>query len=239
MKNPSLLELLEAGVHFGHQTSRWHPKMKPYLYGQRGGVHIIDLEKTQAKLTETLAAVADLAAAGKTILFVTTKPQAAEIVKQAALSCGMPYVVDRWIGGLFTNFTEIKRMITRYVSLKEQQVNGDLEKYTKKERLDIAKELTKKDLSLAGLSALKTMPEVLFAPALQCEKAAVTEARATKVTVIGIADSNANPEQADFAIPGNDDAVKAIKILVNLVAEAINEGKARPPAVAVVEQTNQ
>lgn len=225
MKIPSLTEMLEAGVHFGHQISRWHPKMEPFIFTQRNGVHIIDLEATEKQLQETLAEVKQMAKEGKNILFVTTKPQAREIVKAAAMDAGMPYLVDRWIGGLLTNFTEIKRLIKKYAMLKEQQANGELERYTKKEQLRIGKELVKMDQSLAGLVSLEKMPDVIFIPALQREKTVVVEANKMRVPIIGVCDTNANPDKADYVIPANDDAINSIKMMVNLVAEAVKEGK--------------
>ncbi|PIR04300.1 MAG: 30S ribosomal protein S2 [Candidatus Magasanikbacteria bacterium CG11_big_fil_rev_8_21_14_0_20_39_34] len=226
MKYPTVLEMLQAGVHFGHQSSRWHPKMKPYIFTVRNGVHVIDLEKTQQKLEETLMAVKEKAAKGQKILFVSTKPQAKEIVKKAAIDCGMPYLVDRWIGGMLTNFVEIKKLIKKYVSLKEQRDSGELEKYTKKEQLQIAKELEKMSHYLEGLLSLDGLPDALFIPALQREKTAVVEANRTGVPVVGIADTNANPAKAEYIIPANDDAVRSIELMVGLVRDAIKEGNA-------------
>lgn len=227
MKIPSLLEMLQAGVHFGHQVSRWHPKMKQFIFTKRNGVHIIDLEKTQAELEKTLAAAKAMAAEGKQILFVTTKPQAREIVQKAAQDCGMPYLTDRWIGGLLTNFTEIKKLIDKYVKLKEQQASGELERYTKAEQVKIGKDLVKMEKSLGGLTSLTKLPDAIFIPALQREKTVVTEANTMKVPVIGICDTNANPSKAAHVIPANDDAVNAIKMMVELVSAAIAEGKAQ------------
>lgn len=226
MKIPSLLEMLQAGAHFGHQVSRWHPKMKPFIFGERNGVHIINLEETAKKLEETLAAVRTMAAEGKMILFVTTKPQARDIVKHAALSCGMPFLVERWIGGLLTNFTEIKKLLKSYRDMKEKQATGEFERYTKKEQLEIAKDLEKKDGTLGGIATLERMPDAVFLPALQREKTAVAEADRTGVPIIGIADTNANPLRAAYIIPANDDAVRSIEMMVGLVAEAIKEGRA-------------
>lgn len=225
MKIPSITEMLQAGVHFGHQTSRWHPKMNQYIFTVRNGIHVINLEKTQVELEKTLNVVRSMAAEGKNILFVTTKPQARDLVKQAAIDCGQPYLVDRWLGGMITNFTEIKKLIKSYVDLKEEQRTGELEKYTKKEQLEIAKDLEKKDETLAGLVSLTRMPDAIFVPALQREKTAVVEANKMGVTVIGISDTNANPLKADYVIPANDDAVKSLTMIVNLVAEAIKEGR--------------
>ncbi|MFH1947343.1 MAG: 30S ribosomal protein S2 [Candidatus Magasanikbacteria bacterium] len=227
MKIPSILEMLKAGVHFGHQTTRRHPKMESYIFTKRNGVHIIDLEKTKVIMEEVLVQVKKMASEGKTILFVSTKPQAKEIVKKAAMDCGMPYLVDRWIGGLITNFTEIKKLIARYNQLKEEQASGELEKYTKKEQIDFAKQIKKMDISLSGLTKIQKLPDVLFVPSLQNEKTAVTEANKMGVRIIGIADTNANPDKANYIIPANDDAINSIKMIVNLVAEAVKEGVAQ------------
>lgn len=225
MKVPSILEMLQAGLHFGHKACRWHPKMKEYIFTQRHGVHVIDLEKTQAYMKETYAAVKQMAAEGKTILFVTTKPQAKQIVAEAAQRADTPYLVDRWLGGMLTNFVEIKKLIKKYVSLKEQQRNGELERYTKKEQVRISKELVKMDKTLAGLTTLTKMPDAIFLPAMQREKTAVIEANRTGVDIIGVCDTNANPLKATHIIPANDDAVKAITLVVNMMADAVIEGK--------------
>ena len=225
MKTPTLMEMLKAGVHFGHQVSRWHPKMKQYIFTKRNGVHVINLEETVKELGATLEEVKKMAANGENILFVTTKPQAREIVKAAAIECEMPYLVDRWVGGLLTNFTEMKRLFKNYLSLKEQQASGELEKYTKQEQTRIGKELVKMDKSLGGIAKLEKLPEAVFIPALQREKTAVTEANKMKVKIVGICDTNANPEKATYIIPANDDAVKSIKMMVELVRDAVKEGK--------------
>lgn len=224
-KIPSVLEMLQAGAHFGHKAAKRHPKMAPFIFSSRNDVHVIDLEKTQEKLKEVLEVVKKMAAEGKVILFASTKPQAREIVKQAAIDCGMPYLVDRWLGGLITNFSEIKKLISKYNKMKEEQKTGEWEKYTKKEQLDFSKLLEKMDKSLSGLATLTKLPDVLFTPSLQREKTAVLEANRMGVAVVGITDTNANPDKADYFIPANDDAVNSIKLMVNLVAEAIKEGK--------------
>lgn len=225
MALPSLLDMLKAGVHFGHQSSRWHPKMAPFIFTKRNGVHIIDLEKTLEEMDKTLAAVKEFTAQGKNILFISTKPQAKEIVKAAALDAGMPFLVDRWIGGMLTNFPEIKKRIKKYNELKSQQASGELEKYTKKEQLDISKLLGKMDLSLGGLKDLTQMPDAVFVPAMQREKTAVTEATTMGVDIIAVCDTNANPDKAKHIIPANDDAVNSIKLVVELVAKAAKEGR--------------
>lgn len=225
LKLPSILEMLQSGVHFGHQVSRRHPKMNQYIFGERNGVHVIDLEKTKAKLEEVLAAVKKMAAEGRVVLFASTKPQARDIVKQAAIDCGMPYLVERWLGGLITNFSEIKKLIQKYNTMKEEQASGEWEKYTKKEQIDFAKKLETMHVSLAGLSSLTKLPDALFIPSLHGEKTAVTEANKTNVAIIGVADTNANPNKATFVIPANDDAVNSIKMIVGLVAEAVKAGR--------------
>lgn len=227
MKYPSVLEMLQSGVHFGHHVSRWHPKMKPFIYGDRNQVHIINLEKTEEQLHAVLPAIKQMAAEGKQILFVTTKPQARDLVKQAAIDCGMPYLTERWLGGLLTNFAEIKKLIKKYNTLKEKQVKGELGNYTKKEQLEIAKDLEKMDTYLAGLSTLERMPDALFIPSVQREKTAVVEANKMNVPIIGVCDTNANPAKVAYVIPANDDAVKSITLVVDLVRDAIKEGSVK------------
>lgn len=225
MQIPSLEQMLQAGAHFGHKKSRWHPKMSPFIFGDRHGIHILNLEETQKQLETVLGQVKQMTKEGKVILFVSTKPQAREIVKAAALECGAPFLTDRWLGGMLTNFTEMKRLIKKYLRLKNEQATGELEKYTKKERLEIGKEIEKMDSYLSGLSTLEKLPDALFLPSVQQEKTAMQEARAMKVPVIGVCDSNANPRFVDYIIPANDDAVKSIMMMSNLVAAAIKEGK--------------
>lgn len=226
MKYPTLVEMLQAGVHFGHQISRWHPKMKPFIFGQRNGVHIVDLRETQKQLQDVLPKIKQMVAEGKVILFVSTKPQARELVKQAAIDCGMPYLVDRWLGGALTNFDEIKKLIRKYVTYKEKQAKGEFEQYTKKEQLEMKRNFEKMGTYLEGLSTLTRMPDAIFLPAVQREKTALTEAMRVGVEVIGICDTNANPNKIDYVIAANDDAVKSISMMVGLVAEAVKEGKA-------------
>lgn len=225
MKIPSILEMLQAGVHFGHQVSRWHPKMKPYIFTERNGVHVIDLEKTQAKLKEVAEVAKKMAAEGKIILFATTKPQAKEIVREAAMACGMPFLVERWLGGMLTNFAEIKKLIKKYNTLKAEKASGELEKYTKKEQLEFAKQLEKLEGYLCGLADLEKMPDVVFLPAFQKEKTAVLEAERMNVPMIAVCDTNANPVKADYFIPANDDAVNSIRLIANVMSEAIKEGR--------------
>ncbi len=224
-KMPTLLEMLKAGVHFGHQKSRWHPKMEQYIFGVRNGVHILDLEKTQVQLDKALNYVRNLAAKGQVILFVGTKRQAREITKAAAISCEMPYLVERWIGGLLTNFDEVKRRLKKYHNLKEMFASGEIEKYTKKEQVTMKKQLEKLDKYLIGLTTLDKMPDALYIADMRTEKTALAEAERTEITTVAVCDTNTNPEKVSYAIPANDDAVNSIKLIVDLVAEAVNEGR--------------
>ncbi|TSC83772.1 MAG: 30S ribosomal protein S2 [Parcubacteria group bacterium Gr01-1014_13] len=224
-KMPTLLEMLKAGVHFGHQKSRWHPKMEQYIFGVRNGVHIIDLEKTQVQLDKALNYVKNLAAKGQVILFVGTKRQAREITKAAAVSCEQPYLVERWIGGLLTNFGEVKRRLKKYHDLKEMFATGEIEKYTKKEQVTMKKQLEKLDKYLIGLTTLDKMPDALYIADMRTEKTALAEAERTEVPTVAVCDTNVNPEKVNYAIPANDDAVNSIKLITDLIAEAINEGR--------------
>lgn len=222
---PTLLEMLKAGAHFGHQKSRWHPKMATYLFGSRNGVHIIDLEKSLVELEKAYEYVKSLAANGKLILFVATKRQSRDLVKAAAESCGMPFTVERWIGGLLTNFDEVKKRIKKYLQMQEEVKTGEVEKYTKKEQIEFKKELEKMGSYLSGLVKLDKMPEAIYVADMRVEKTAIAEAQRTGVKIVGVCDSNVNPEKADYVIPANDDAINAIKIIAELMAEAVNEGK--------------
>lgn len=225
-KIPSMMDMLKAGAHFGHQSSRWHPKMQPYLFGLRNGVHVIDLEKTVEEMEKTLNYVRTLAGQGKVILFVGTKRQAREVVREAAIACGMPYLVERWIGGLLTNFEEVKRRLKKYNTLKEQIKTGEIERYTKKEQIVLKKMVEKMDKYLVGLTKLEKIPDALYIADLRVEKTAVAEAKRTGVKIVAVCDSNVNPTKADHIIPANDDAVNSIKLMANVMSEAVKEGRA-------------
>ena len=218
--------MLKAGVHFGHQKSRWHPKMKESIFGVRNGVHIINLEVTLGKLKEALDYVRNLASKGQVILFVGTKRQAREIIKEAAQKCGSPYLVERWIGGLLTNFDEVKRRLKKYHGLKDQFATGEIEKYTKKEQVEFKKQLERMDKYLIGLTALDRMPDALYIADMRTEKTALAETARTELPVVAVCDSNTDPTKVNYAIPANDDAVNSIKMIADLIAEAIIEGKA-------------
>ncbi len=224
-KLPTLLEMLQAGVHFGHQKSRWHPKMKPYIYGVRGGVHIIDLEKSLGELEKALDYAKNLASEGKVILFVGTKRQTRELIKNAAEKCAMPYLTERWIGGLLTNFEEVRRRLRKYHGMKDQVATGEVEKYTKKEQAKFKKELEKMDRYLSGLGNIDRLPEAIYIADFRTEKTALAEAQRKDVPVIGVCDTNVDPRDADYPIPANDDAVNSIRLIADLLSEAISEGK--------------
>jgi len=232
MKLPSLLEMLKAGVHFGHQSSRWHPKMKQFIYGERGGVHIIDVEKTQAKLEQALNFVTEISARGGSIVFLGTKRQAQPVIEEYAKACGMPYINTRWLGGTFTNFAQIQRIIRHYLDLKDKSVKGELKKYTKLEQLQFSREIEELDGKIGGLSTLTKLPDALFILDARHEKTAVREAITMGITMVALVDSNVNPKGIRYVIPGNDDAIGSLEMVTKLVAEAVKEGKAKAIATA-------
>jgi len=227
MQLPTIMELLEAGVHFGHQKGRWHPKMKPYIFIERNGVHIIDLEKTLEKLKEATDFAGQIAQKGGLILFVGTKKQGQNIILKYAISAGMPYITNRWVAGLFTNFSNTGKLIKRYKLLKEQREVGALLKYTKKEQSEFDQEIEKLDKLVGGLVELNRLPEAIFILDAKQEKTALAEARKKKVPVIALCDTNINPDLIDYPIPANDDAVKSLDLIVKIIAEAIKEGKSK------------
>ncbi len=222
---PTMLEMLQAGVHFGHKASKWHPKMKPYIFGERSDIHIINLELTAQKLKEALDFLKKTTAAGGVVLFVGSKDQAKEIVKRHAVECGMPYVVSRWLGGTFTNFKTIKGVINKFADLKAKRASGALAKYTKKEQLNFQKEIEKLEELVGGIETLVKIPEAIFVVDVKVEETAVREARKKKVPIVALCDTNANPEEIDYPIPANDDAIKSIEMMVGLVAAAVKEGR--------------
>ena len=223
-QNPSLADLLQAGAHFGHRTSRWHPKMAPFIFGERSDIHIIDLEKTIQALQNACAFVKGVAARGGTILFVGTKRQAQEIVKQAAEACGMPYVNERWLGGTLTNFSQIKLTIKDMLHMKDLREKGGLSQYTKKERLLIDRKIEEKEQKIGGIQKMNRVPEAIFVLDVRHDKTAIEEAKSVGVKVVAVCDSNVNPEPVDDIIPGNDDAVKSIALFAGAISSAIKEG---------------
>lgn len=237
MKEVTLLDLLKSGAHFGHTTSKWNPKMKPYIFTVRNNIHILDLEKTKKALIRAAEAAKDIAAKGGTILFVGTKRQSKELVKQAALMAGMPFVTVRWLGGTFTNFRTIQKTIRKLEKLENLKMSGELQtKYTKKERLLIEREIEKLKKLFEGIQSMKRIPEAIFVSDVKHDAIAVQEAKLSKVKVIGLVDTNCSPDSVDYVIPSNDDATKAVELMCTVIAEAIREGRASAPVVAVKEK---
>jgi len=225
MANISLKEMIKSAVHFGHPTHRWNPKMKPYLFGSRYGIHIFDLKKTATCLVEALDFLSNASRANKEILFVGTKQQSRKLLEGIKTDTGMPIVTDKWIPGLLTNFKTIKERINYFKQLKEDSASGELTKYTKKEQTKLHKKIQELSISLSGVEDMVNIPKVLFVTDVVRDSIAVKEARRLKIPVVGIVDSNADPESVDFPIPANDDAIKSLTFILNLVKEAISSNK--------------
>ncbi|MCS6819941.1 MAG: 30S ribosomal protein S2 [Chitinophagales bacterium] len=230
MQRISQEALLEAGVHFGHLKRKWNPKMLPYIFAEKKGIHIIDLNKTQEKLEEAAAALRFMAKSGKKILFVATKKQAKEIVKQAATRVNMPYVTERWLGGMLTNFSTIRKSIKKMQNIERMLNDGTLDNTTKKERLVLTREKEKMEKVLGGISSLNRIPNAIFVVDINHEHIAVKEAQRLNINTFGIVDTNSDPTKVDFAIPANDDAAQSISIITNYIADAIAEGLAERAA---------
>jgi len=226
-------ELLEAGVHFGHQTKRWNPKMKEYIFGERNGIYIIDLQKTLKLFKDAMRYVQDMATQGKTVLFVGTKRQAREVVAQEARRSGMPFVDQRWLGGMLTNFKTVKTSIKRLKDMKAQLETG-LDSMSKKEQLMFNRELEKLEKDIGGIQDMNTLPDAIFVIDVGYHKIAVAEARKLGIPLIGVVDTNHSPEAIDYVIPGNDDSSKAVTLYARGIADAILEGRAN--AVSEVVQ---
>jgi small subunit ribosomal protein S2 len=224
--------MLKAGVHFGHRTSRWHPKMGPYIFGSRSGVHIIDVEKTSAILEKTMKMIEELVARDGVVMFVGTKKQATDLVEKVARDCGMPFVNTRWLGGTFTNFTEIQRLVRKFIDLKDKREKGELKKYTKLEQLMFDREIEELEGKIGGLGDFKKLPEAIFVLDIRHDKTAVEEARKRGVKVIGICDTNVNPDLADVIIPANDDSIGSLTLITKLIGEAVKAGKAKAKTMA-------
>ena len=221
----SMKQLLEAGVHFGHQTRRWNPKMAPYIYTERNGIYIIDLQKTVKKLEEAYAFVRDLSANGGNVLFVGTKKQAQDAIKEEATRCGGYYVNARWLGGMLTNFRTIRKRIDRMAQLQNMKDNGTFELLPKKEVAKLELEMEKLDKYLGGVKNMKTLPKAMFIVDPHKERIAVAEARKLNIPIVAIVDTNCNPDEIDYVIPGNDDAIRAVKLIAGAMADAVLEGK--------------
>ena len=221
----AMKQLLEAGVHFGHQTRRWDPKMAEYIFQARNGIHIIDLQKTSKKLDEAYAFLKEQAEEGKTVLFVGTKKQAQECMKEAAIKCGMYYVDQRWLGGMLTNFETIRTRVQRLKDLEAMQEDGTFDVLPKKEVILLKKEMEKLERNLGGIKDMEELPGVIFLVDPKKERIAILEARKLDIPVIGLVDTNCNPEDVDYAIPGNDDAIRAVKLIADVMANAVIEGR--------------
>ena len=220
----TIKELLEAGVHFGHQTHRWNPKMKKYIFESRNGIYIIDLQKTAVQLEEAYKFIRDIVSSGQEVLFVGTKKQAKECIKEAANKCGMYYVNERWLGGTLTNFVTIKKSISRLNEIEKQEEEGLLENFTKKEVVKIGNEKTKLKKYLEGIRDMKKIPGVVFIVDPKREKIAIMEAKKLKISVIALVDTNCDPDLIDIPIPGNDDAMRTIALMTGKIADAALEG---------------
>ena len=227
MPSELIKQLLEAGVHFGHQTKRWNPKMKKFIFGSRSGIYIIDLEKTEECINKARDFLLDLAAKGEVMLFVGTKKQAKEVVREEALRAGMYHVTERWPGGLLTNFATIKKSINRLKEIEAMKEDGTFAKLTKNEVAGLEKEMAKLRKNFSGISQMEKMPKAIFIVDTQKEDTAVKEARRLSIPIVGLIDTNSNPDLIDYPIPGNDDATKSIKAVTTLLADAVIEGRKR------------
>jgi len=224
-KIPEILELLKAGAHFGHQSSRWHPKMEPYIFGIRNGVHIIDLEQTRQKLAEAQEFIKKVVSNNGTILFLGTKKQVQGIIKREAVRCGMPYINGHWIGGFLTNFSIVIKLAKKYKDLVKKRDSGELSKYTKKEQLEFEKEIAKLESAIFGVKDIEKIPDAIFVWDVKTEKTAIKEAKTKKVPIIGISDTNTNPEGVNYIIPVNDDATKTVDLIMAYIADCVLEAK--------------
>ena len=235
----SMKKLLEAGSHFGHQTRRWDPKMRPYIYAARNGVYIIDLEKTQAKLDEAYAAMKAIAENNGKVLFVGTKKQAQVVVMEEALRTGSFFINQRWLGGTLTNYRTIQKRIKRLIEIEEMEESGVMEKYPKKEQAQLRKEASRLENFLGGIKEMKKLPNAIFVVDPKVEHNAVAEAKKLGIPVFGIVDTNCNPEEVDYAIPANDDALRSVKLIVTAMADAIMEAKGGLLSVAYTKDEDE
>lgn len=235
----SMKDLLEAGVHFGHQTRRWNPKMAPYIYAERNGIHIIDLQKTVGMIDTAYNAVYDIVAQGGKILFVGTKKQAQDAIKDEALRCGMYYVNERWLGGMLTNFKTIQSRIGRLKKIEKMEENGVFDVLPKKEVIGLKKELEKLNRNLGGIKDMKRIPDAIFIVDPKKERICVKEAMSLGITIIGIADTNSDPDELDYIIPGNDDAIRAVKLITSAMANAVIEANQGEEKVVQEEKTEE
>jgi small subunit ribosomal protein S2 len=228
-------QMLEAGVHFGHQTRYWNPKMAPYIFGERNKIHIINLEKSLPMFGDALTFLKNIVADGGTVLFVGTKRSARDAMREEAIRCGMPFVCQRWLGGTLTNFRTIRQSIKRLMRLEAQSEDGTFEQLTKKEALGLRREMEKLEKSLGGIKEMGSLPDVMFLVDVEQEEIALKEAKKLGIPVVAIVDTNSSPEKVDFVVPGNDDAMRAIRLYAGGIADAVLEGKASVPQVTLGE----
>ena len=232
----SMKQLLEAGVHFGHQTRRWNPKMSQYIFTERNGIYIIDLQKTVKKLEEAYLFIREVAANDGEVLFVGTKKQAQDSVKEEAIRCGMPYVNARWLGGMLTNFNTIQRRIKRLAQLKAMEADGTFDLLPKKEVIKLNLEIEKLEKFIGGITGMKKQPAAMFIVDPRKERIAVAEAHKLHIPIVAIVDTNCDPDEVDFVIPGNDDAIRAVKLIAGAMADAIIEGRQGEQSAPAVEE---
>ena len=235
----SMKQLLEAGVHFGHQTRRWNPKMAPYIYTERNGIYIIDLQKSVVKVNEAYKAIFDIVAEGGTILFVATKKQAQDAIQSEAERCGMYYVNQRWLGGMLTNFKTIQSRIARLHQIERMAEDGTFDVLPKKEVIALKKEQEKLEKNLGGIKNMKRLPDAIFVVDPKKERNCVLEAHTLGIPLIGIADTNCDPEELDYVIPGNDDAIRAVKLIASTMADAVIEAKQGEEFGAAAEEAEE
>ena len=235
----SMKQLLEAGVHFGHQTRRWNPKMSQYIFTERNGIYIIDLQKTVKKLEEAYLFIRDIAAEGGEVLFVGTKKQAQDSVKEEAIRCDMPYVNARWLGGMLTNFNTIQRRIKRLAQLKTMESDGTFDLLPKKEVIKLNLEIEKLEKFMGGITGMKKQPAAMFIVDPRKERIAVAEAHKLHIPIVAIVDTNCDPDEVDFVIPGNDDAIRAVKLIAGAMADAIIEGRQGEQSAPAAEEATE
>ena len=232
----SMKQLLEAGVHFGHQTRRWNPKMAPYIYTERNGIYIIDLQKSVGMVDDAYKAVSDIAAEGGTVLFVGTKKQAQDAIKAEAERCGMYYVNERWLGGMLTNFKTIQKRIERLAQINQMEEDGTFDMLPKKEVIKLKAQRDKLEKYLGGIKDMKKLPGAMFIVDPRKEKIAIAEAKKLNIPVVAIVDTNCDPDEVDYVIPGNDDAIRAVKLIVSKMADAVIEGNQGQDAEVAEEE---
>jgi len=231
----SMRNLLEAGVHFGHQTRRWNPKMRPYIFTERNGIYILDLQRTLREIEDAYTFVRELAARGGQVMFVGTKKQAQEAVQSEAERSGMPYVNHRWLGGMLTNFVTMRTRVDRLVELEMMEEDGTMAKLPKKEQIQLRKEMAKLERNLSGVRNMKDTPAAMFVIDTKREAIAVAEARRLRIPIIGVVDTNADPDEVDYVIPGNDDAIRSVSLMCRVIADAVLEGRVASEGPAVID----